>query len=72
MAAGSLAAWFETSLGQYVLEREHDYFDRVVVDIFGYNALQFGLPHIDLLRTSRITSHPPSCPPSGACPPPCP
>jgi len=54
--AESLAAWFETPLGQYVLEREQDYFDRVVADIFGYNALQFGLPQLDLLRTSRITS----------------
>ena len=54
--AESLAAWYETPLGQYVLEREHDYFDRVAADIFGYNALQFGLPQLDLLRTSRITS----------------
>ena len=51
-----LAAWFETPLGQYLLEREREYFDRVVVDIFGYNALQFGLAPIDLLRTSRIPS----------------
>jgi SAM-dependent methyltransferase len=56
VAGESLTAWFDTALGQYVLEREHDYFDRVAADIFGYNALQFGLPQIDLLRTSRITS----------------
>jgi SAM-dependent methyltransferase len=55
-AAESLTCWFETALGRYVLERERDYFDRVVADIFGYNALQFGLPQIDLLRTSRIPS----------------
>jgi SAM-dependent methyltransferase len=56
IAGGSLAAWFDTALGRYVLDREHDYFDSVVADIFGYNALQFGLPQIDLLRTSRMTS----------------
>lgn len=54
--AESLAAWFETALGQYVLEQERAYYDRVVADIFGYNALQFGLAQIDLLRTSRIPS----------------
>jgi SAM-dependent methyltransferase len=52
--AESLASWFDTALGQYVLERERDYYDRVVADIFGYNALQCGLPQIDLLRMSRI------------------
>lgn len=52
-----LNAWFSTPLGQYFLERERDYFDRVVADIFGYNALQFGLAEIDLLRASRIPSH---------------
>jgi SAM-dependent methyltransferase len=55
-SAEPLAAWFDTALGQYVLEREREYFDRVVADIFGYNALQFGLPQIDLLSTSRIPS----------------
>jgi SAM-dependent methyltransferase len=56
LAAETLATWFETPLGQYVLERERDYYDRVVADIFGYNALQYGLPQIDLLRASRIPS----------------
>lgn len=51
-----LSAWFGTPLGQYLLAREHDYFDRVVADIFGFNALQCGLAQIDLLRASRIPS----------------
>jgi SAM-dependent methyltransferase len=51
-----LLAWFEAPLGHYLLEREREYFDRTVVDVFGYNALQFGLPQLDLLRTSRIPS----------------
>jgi SAM-dependent methyltransferase len=54
--AESLASWFDTALGQYVLERERAFYDREVADIFGYNALQFGLAQIDLLRTSRIPS----------------
>jgi SAM-dependent methyltransferase len=55
-SAETLATWFDTALGRYVLEREREYFDRNVADIFGYNALQFGLPQIDLLRDSRIPS----------------
>lgn len=48
------AEWFATPLGQYLLEREQSYLDRAVADIFGYNALQLGLPGLDLLRASRI------------------
>ena len=46
--------WFETTLGGYVLAREQAYLDETVSDIFGFNALQLGLPQHDLLRTSRI------------------
>ncbi|MDP1682966.1 MAG: methyltransferase domain-containing protein [Burkholderiales bacterium] len=46
--------WFETTLGGYVLAREQAYFDETVSDIFGFNALQLGLPRYDLLRASRI------------------
>lgn len=51
-----LLSWFETPLGRYLLEREREYLDRTVVDVFGFNALQCGLAQIDLLRTSRIPS----------------
>jgi SAM-dependent methyltransferase len=46
--------WFETTLGSYVLAREQAYFDEIVNNIFGFNALQLGLPQYDLLRASRI------------------
>lgn len=46
--------WFETPLGQYLLQREQAFFDQVVADIFGFNALQLGLTGYDLLRTNRI------------------
>ena len=46
--------WYATPLGRYLLEREQAHFDKVVADIFGYNAFQLGLTGIDLLRTSRI------------------
>jgi SAM-dependent methyltransferase len=48
------AEWFGGSLGRYLLEKEHAYFDGAVVDVFGYNAFQLGLSEIDFLRASRI------------------
>ncbi len=41
-------------LGQYLLARERAWLDEVVPDIFGYHAIQLGLPQFDLLRESRI------------------
>ena len=46
--------WFETPLGQYSLQREQAYYDQVVANIFGFNALQLGLLDHDFLRASRI------------------
>jgi SAM-dependent methyltransferase len=48
------AGWFETPLGQHLLFREQRYFDNAVSDVFGFNAVQVGLPQIDFLRNSRI------------------
>ncbi len=36
------------------MEREQAFFDNTVTDIFGFNAVQIGLPQHDLLRSSRI------------------
>lgn len=55
-ASGNAAEWFSTPLGQYLLAREQPYFDRIVADIFGYNAFQLGLPQLEALRANRITS----------------
>ncbi len=46
--------WFDTPLGQHLLFREQLYFDDAVSDVFGFNAVQVGLPHLDFLRNSRI------------------
>ncbi len=55
MATNALQDWFETPLGQYLLEKERAYLDEVTPDIFGFHALQLGLPGVDLLHESRIT-----------------
>lgn len=52
--AQSLSEWFATEQGAYVLKREQKLFDHAVSDIFGYNALQLGLPEQDFLRSSRM------------------
>ena len=46
--------WFETCLGQYLLEKEQNYFDQAVMDVFGYNAVQIGFSQYDFLRTNRM------------------
>jgi SAM-dependent methyltransferase len=54
LIARSLSEWFASEQGGYVLEREQEYFDRTVTDIFGFNALQLGLPEQDFLHSSRM------------------
>jgi SAM-dependent methyltransferase len=54
MPTNTLQDWFATPLGQYLLEKERAYLDDVTPDIFGYHALQLGMPEVDLLRESRI------------------
>lgn len=55
MPANTLQDWFQTPLGQYLLEKERAYLDDVTPDIFGFHALQLGMPGFDLLRENRIT-----------------
>jgi SAM-dependent methyltransferase len=49
-----LQNWLKTPPGQYLLDWERAQFERVVADIFGYHALQLGLPALNALRASRI------------------
>jgi len=52
----TLAGWFRTSLGGYLLAREQAWFDRTVADIFGFHAIQVGLPECPFLAQSRIAA----------------
>ena len=49
-----LQDWLETPPGRYLLEWESVQFDAAVADIFGYHALQLGLPALPALRTNRM------------------
>lgn len=50
----SLAPWFHTPGGAYAHAWEQARLDELTADIFGYNALQIGLPGFDTLAANRM------------------
>jgi SAM-dependent methyltransferase len=50
----SLAPWLKTPPGRYLLAWEQAQLDRCVADVFGFHALQLGLPELDALRANRM------------------
>lgn len=54
MSIPELDRWLGTAQGRYVLDWEQQRLDAAVADVFGFNALQLGLPQCDFLRTNRI------------------
>lgn len=46
--------WFRTPPGAYLLAWERERFDQAVADMFGFHALQLGLPELDALRANRM------------------
>lgn len=49
-----LGAWLTTPAGRYLLGWEQDRLDHAVADVFGFHALQLGLPELDGLRANRM------------------
>jgi SAM-dependent methyltransferase len=49
-----LTDWLKTPQGAYLLGWERAQFDQSVSDIFGYHALQLGLPELDTLMVNRM------------------
>lgn len=49
-----LTDWRATPAGRYLLDWEQARFDEAVGDLFGYHALQLGLPELDGLRANRM------------------
>lgn len=49
-----LTQWLQTPAGRYVLEWEQWHLDGAVADLFGFHALQLGLPELDALRANRM------------------
>jgi SAM-dependent methyltransferase len=54
MSIPGIDAWLQTPQGRYVMAWERSKVDALVADVFGYNALQLGLPEFDLLAQNRI------------------
>lgn len=54
MSISGIDDWLATPQGRYVTTWEQDKIDAVVDDLFGYNALQLGLPQLQLLAHNRI------------------
>ena len=46
--------WLRSPAGQYLLEWEQRHLDPAVADLFGFHALQLGLPQLDALRANRM------------------
>lgn len=49
-----LNEWLGSPQGRYVAAWEQQRVDQYVADVFGFNALQIGLPQFDFLRSNRI------------------
>ncbi len=49
-----LTQWLRTPAGRYLLEWEQEHLDSAVSDLFGFHALQLGLPELDALRANRM------------------
>lgn len=49
-----LTEFLRSDTGRYLLQWEQLHLDAAVADVFGYHALQLGLPEIDALRENRM------------------
>uniref|UniRef100_B1XUL9 Methyltransferase type 11 n=1 Tax=Polynucleobacter necessarius subsp. necessarius (strain STIR1) TaxID=452638 RepID=B1XUL9_POLNS len=49
--------WLQSPPGRYVLNWEQRCFDQIVADVFGFHAVQIGLPQINTLSENRMPLH---------------
>ena len=50
----SLSEWFHTPPGSYARAWEQERLAELTADIFGYNAVQLGMPEMDTLAANRM------------------
>ncbi len=50
----ALEGWLQTPAGVYLRAWEQSCLDNLTADIFGFNAVQIGMPQIDALAASRM------------------
>lgn len=46
--------WLRSPAGQYLLAWEQRHLDQATADLFGFHAVQLGLPELDALRANRM------------------
>lgn len=49
-----LPQWLKSPAGRHLLAWEQRHLDHAVADLFGFHALQLGLPQLDALRANRM------------------
>ncbi len=49
-----LADWLDTPAGQYLCQWEQQQIEQLVADVFGFHALQLGLPRLNGLQANRM------------------
>lgn len=64
-----LQGWLDTPPGRYLQAWEQARFDEAVADVFGYHALQLGLPQVQALRSNRMPRRWLALPDAGAAAP---
>jgi SAM-dependent methyltransferase len=52
----ALGSWLDCDAGSYVRRWEESRLNALTADIFGFNAMQIGLPQIDTLQASRMAN----------------
>jgi len=50
----ALDSWLETPAGSYILAWQQERLDALTSDIFGFNAVQIGMPRINALQANRM------------------
>jgi SAM-dependent methyltransferase len=63
-----LPLWLQSPPGRYLLAWEQQRIDAHVADVFGFHALQLGLPELDALRANRMPHRWLACLPGQAGP----
>ncbi|WP_303784533.1 class I SAM-dependent methyltransferase [Azovibrio restrictus] len=54
MSIQGVEKWLQTPQGRYVMDWEQARLDEALADVFGFFALQLGMPERDFLRANRI------------------
>lgn len=57
-----MPSWWTSPAGRYLLGWEHRWFGAAVADVFGFHALQLGLPTLDALQANRMPHRWLACP----------